>query len=207
LGGHAVDAIGQLLLRQIARLREQSVILAEDETDLLLFPPLRFAWAPRGAQAKVWLTGRNARRVLFGAVNLRTGRLVLLCRMNQKAPDFCAFLREVRRRYRGRHIALLLDGDSSHTARASRQLAATLDITLLWLPARSPHLNPMDHLWRDVKQNVSANRQDASIDRLVARAIRHLQRLSRRTVLRKAGVLSPRFWLRSALSKYFCGPT
>lgn len=174
---------------------------------MLLFPPLRFAWAPRGTQAKVWLTGRNARRVLFGAVNLRTGRLVLLCRMKQKGPDFCTFLREVRRRYRGRHIALLLDGDSSHTARASRHLAATLDITLLWLPARSPHLNPMDHLWRDVKQNVSANRQDASIDRLVARAIRHLQRLSRRAVLRKAGVLSPRFWLWSALSKYFCGPT
>jgi hypothetical protein len=82
-----------------------------------------------------------------------------------------------------------------------------LDITLLWLPARSPHLNPMDHLWRDVKQNVSANRQDASIDRLVMRAIRHLQRFSRHTVLRKAGVLSPRFWFWSALSKYFCGPT
>lgn len=182
-------------------------MLAEDETDLLLFPPLRSGWAPRGAQAEVWLTGRNARRVLFGAVNLHTGRLVVLCRVQQRAPDFCAFLHEVRRRHRGRHIALLLDGDSSHTARASQQLAVKLGISLLWLPARSPHLNPMDHLWRDVKQNVAANRQDASIDLLVGRAIRHLQHLPRRAVLHKGGVLSPRFWLRSALSKYFCGPT
>ena len=68
-------------------------------------------------------------------LTLRTGHLVLLCRMKQRAPDFCAFLREVRRRYRGCHIALLLDGDSSHTARASRQLAATLGITLS--PARA----------------------------------------------------------------------
>jgi hypothetical protein len=182
-------------------------VLAEDETDLLLFPPLRFGWAPRGGQAKVWLTGRNARRVLFGAVNLRTGRLGGLCRKQQKASDFCALLREVRRRYRGRHVALVLDGDSSHTARASQNLAGTLGITLLWLPARSPHLNPMDHLWRDVKQNVCANRQDANIDLLVTRACRHLQRLPRRTILRKAGILSPRFWLWFALSKYFCGPT
>jgi transposase len=188
-------------------LPKRSVILAEDETDLLLFPPLRFAWAPRGAQAKVWLTGRNARRVLFGAVNLRTGRLVLLCREQQKAPDFCAFLEKVRRSYRGYHVALLLDGDSSHTAGASKRLAAKLDISLLWLPTRSPHLNPMDHLWRDVKQNVCANRQDVSIDLLVARVLRHLRRLPRRSVLRKAGVLSPRFWLWSALSKHFCPPT
>jgi hypothetical protein len=145
--------------------------------------------------------------VLFGAVNLRTGHLVLLGRERQKASDFCAFLREVRRRYRGHHVALLLDGDSSHTARASQQLAARLDITLLWLPVRSPHLNPMDHLWRDVKQNVCANRQDASIDLLVTRVIGHLQALSPRSVLRKAGVLSRRFWLRSVLSKYFRRPT
>src|ERR1700690_665510 len=83
--------------RKIPRLPERSVIPAEDETDLLLFPPLRAGWAPRGAPLKVWLTGRNARRVLFGAVNLRTGHLVPLCRIRQKATDFCAFLHEVRR--------------------------------------------------------------------------------------------------------------
>ena len=168
---------------------------------------MRFAWAPRGVQAKVWISGRNAKRVLFGAVNVRTGHLVLLCRERQRAPDFCAFLREVRRRYPGRHVALLLDGDTSHTAQASRRLAAELDISLLWLPTRSPHLNPMDHLWRDVKQNVCSNRQDALIDLLVARVFRHMQHLSPRTILRKGGVLSRRFWLRSALSKYFCPPT
>jgi transposase len=145
--------------------------------------------------------------VLFGAVNLRTGRLVLLCRVRQKAPDFCAFLHEIRRRYRGRHVALLLDSDSSHTAHASRHLAEKLGVTLLWLPTRSPHLNPMDHLWRALKQNVSANRQDANIDALVARAVRYLRRLPPRSVLRKAGVFSRRFWLWSAMSKYFCRPT
>ena len=58
------------------------------------------------------------------------------------------FLRELRRRYRDRPIALLLDEDSSHTARASQHLAAELGIELLWLPKRSPELNPMEHLWR-----------------------------------------------------------
>ncbi len=188
--------------RQIEQLPEHSVVLAQDETDLLLFPPLRSGWAPRGAQAKVWLTGRNAKRVLFGAVNLRTGRMVLLCRLHQRSPDFCAFLHDVRRRYRGRHIALLLDEDPSHAAHASQRVAATLNISLLWLPKRCPELNPTEHIWRAVKKDVCANRQDASIDALVGRVVRYLRRLRQRSVLRKAGVLARRFWLRSALSKH-----
>jgi hypothetical protein len=37
---------------------------------------------------------------------------------------------------------------SSHTAGTSQDLAARLNIRLIWLPTRSPELNPMDHLWR-----------------------------------------------------------
>ena len=111
-----------------------------------LFPPLRAAWARRGEQARVRLSGRNARRVIFSAINLRTGHRVLMCRNNQFATDFFAFLRELRRRYRDRLLVLLLDEDPSHTARASQHLAAELGIELLWLPKRSPELNPMEHL-------------------------------------------------------------
>jgi transposase len=59
--------------RTIAHLPPRSVVLAEDETNLLLFPPLRASWAQRGEPAPVPITGRNARRVVFGALNLRTG--------------------------------------------------------------------------------------------------------------------------------------
>jgi transposase len=176
-------------------------VLAQDETDVLLFPPLRAGWAERGEQVRVWLSGRNARRVIFGALNLRTGHLVLLCRKNQRAADLQAFLRELRRRYRDRPLALLLDGDSSHTAHASEKLAQQLDIRLIWLPIRCPELNPIEHLWRAPKENVSANRQDATIERAVERFLRYLRRLTPRAALRKAGVLARHFWLRGALSK------
>src|SRR5205807_1646105 len=44
-------------------------------------------------------------------------------------------------------VALLLDEHPTHTDQASQSLADDLDIRLLWLPNRSPHLNPVDHLW------------------------------------------------------------
>ena len=65
----------------------------------------------RGEPAEVRISGRNARRVIFGAMNLRTGTRLFLPRPKGRAGDFQAFLGEVRRHYRGWHVALLLDGD------------------------------------------------------------------------------------------------
>ena len=50
-----------------------AVLLFIDATILRWFPPLRFAWGFRGEPVVVPITGRNAKRVLFGAMNPRTG--------------------------------------------------------------------------------------------------------------------------------------
>ena len=190
--------------RQIAALPRRSVVLAQDETDLLLFPPLRAGWFKRGEAARVWLSGRNARRVIFGAMNLRTGTRLLLPREKGRSVDFQAFLAEVRAAYRGWHVALLLDEDSCHTAKASQP--ALEGMTLLWLPNRAPQLNPMDTLWGQGKDVICANKQYATIAEQVDRFLGHLRSLSNREALHTSGVLSRRFWLRGALSKLFCGP-
>ena len=188
---------------QIAALPRRSVVLAQDETDLLLFPPLRAGWSQRGEAARVWLSGRNARRVVFGAMNLRTGTRLFVPRAKGRSADFRAFAGEVRSAYRGWHVALLLDEDPCHTAKASLQEVEGM--TLLWLPKRSPKLNPMDTLWGQAKEVTSANKQYTTIDEQVERFLGHLRGLSNKEALHTSGVLSGRFWLGSALSKLFCG--
>lgn len=182
------------------------MVLAEDETDLLLFPPLRAAWSPRGQAERVVLSGRNARRTVFGALNLRTGRRLFLAREHQRAADFQVFLRVIHYHYRGWHVALLLDEDPGHTAKGSVQLADRFDIDLLWLPKRSPQLNPMDTLWGQGKDVISADKQYATIDEQVERFLRYLESLSDWEALHTAGVYSKGFWLKSVLWKDFCVP-
>jgi DDE superfamily endonuclease len=190
--------------RQIRCLPRRSVVLAEDETDLLLVPPLRAGWSLRGEPAEVHISGRNARRVIFGAMNLATGTRLLLPQPRGRAGNFQAFLREIRGHYRGWHIALLLDEDPSHTAKGS--LRAAEGMTLLWLPERAPELNPIDTLWGQGKDVVAANKQYATIDDQVDRFLNHLLGMSGREALHTSGVLSDDFWLRAVLSKSFCGP-
>jgi DDE superfamily endonuclease len=170
--------------------------LFEDETDLLRFPPLRAAWGRRGQPREVRISGANARRVVFGTLNIATGHRLFLARPRQRSEDFRAFLAFVTRHYRGRPVALLLDEDPSHTAQASQALAAELGIRLIWLPKRCPQLNGMDHLWGHGKDHVCANRSYDDLDVEVQRFIAYLQGLSNRDALRQAGILSQDFWLR-----------
>jgi hypothetical protein len=190
--------------RQIRGLPRRSVVLAEDETDLLLFPPLRAGWSLRGEPAEVHISGRNARRVVFGAMNLGTGTRLLLPQPRGRAANFQAFLGEVRRRYRGWHVAMLLDEDPSHTAKGSLRVAEGM--SLMWLPKRAPELNPMDTLWGQAKDVIAANKQYATIDDQVDRLLNHLLGMSGREALHTSGVLSDNFWLKAVLSKDFCGP-
>lgn len=171
-------------------------MLAADETILRLFPPLRQAWGVRGEQVCVPITGRNDRRVLFGAVNLRTGHRVLRRGRSMRQGEVHAFLRELRSRYRSRRrLWLLLDRHGSHDSAATRELAASLRIELLFLPKQCPELNPMDHLWPHAKGVVSANRQYDDIDQQVRAAEAWFLWLSPRDAKRKVGMLSKNFWL------------
>lgn len=183
--------------------RPLATVLIEDETDLLLFPPLRAGWARRGRSKKGDLSGRNQKRVLFGALHPLTGRRHLLPREHARARDFCAFLRLLRKHYRPhyRPLMLILDEHPSHTAEVSRALADELNILLVFLPKRSPHLNPMDHLWRFAKAAICANRQYRDLDEQVARVLLYLFAMPPREALLKAGILSSHFWLRNLLRR------
>jgi transposase len=177
----------------------RAVLLISDATILRWFPPLRYMWAFRGEQAQVKITGENAKRVLFGVVNPRTGHRVVLRRFRRRQEDFQAFLRHLRQRYGGRPLWLLLDKASIHQAVASQRLAARLRVSLLWLPKQCPELNPQDHLWKERKRLIVANRQFKTIDDEAAPAEHWLLNLTPTTALRKASILSDDSWLKDVL--------
>lgn len=173
------------------------MVLFTDWTLLRLFPPLRAAWAPIGQTSQVLITGENAKAVLFGAISLHTGHRVVAARPRAAGADARAFLEELRQHYRGWHtIWLLADRASAHTDRRTQALAAALNIRFVWLPKQAPELNAMDQLWRALKAVIAANRQAPTIDVLAISAMLWVLMLSPSEARRKAGMVSPNFWLR-----------
>lgn len=171
-----------------------------------MFPPLRAAWARLGEQAHVGITGRNDRRELFGAINIRTGHRIVTIEKRLNQLTFQGFLTEIRRRYRRGEIHLILDKHSAHTAKATERLAERLGIELHPLPTQSPELNAVDHLWRHVKEHTAANRQYETVDDLAESARDWTLGLTNVQALTKSGLLAPDSWLKR-ISQNLRGPT
>lgn len=173
------------------------VLLFEDETIIRLFPGLRRAWSLKGEQAGVGISGRNAKRVLFGTINMHTGHRVVLQCPNMGRTSFQEFLQHLRRCYRQWPIWMILDKAECHTAPKSQAIAESLQIKLIWLPKQCPELNAMDHLWRHLKRDMSSNYQYSNIDEHAQAAGQYILKLSKQEALRMAGILSKNFWLKS----------
>jgi len=176
-----------------------AVLLFEDETVLRLFPVLRRAWSLSGVQATVAVTGLNAKRVLFGSINVHTGHRIVMRHGSIKQDGFRNFLGLLRRCYPSRPIWLLLDAATPHTASKSRALAKSLNIELVWLPKQCPELNATDHLFKAVKADISANHQYQNIEEHAAYANNYILSLTNKQALKKAGILSKNFWLKNLL--------
>jgi transposase len=177
----------------------KAVLLFEDEIILRLFPVLRRAWSLKGEPATVGITGRNDRIVLFGVINIYTGHRIVMRHPKMNQEGFQAFLQVLRRHYPGRPIWLLLDEGSAHTAAKTQALAGQLNIQLLWLPKQCPELNGMDHLWKELRANISANHQYQTIEQHAQVAEEYIRKLTNKKALLRAGILSKNFWLKSFL--------
>lgn len=191
---------GGIVRRLKRRSRAGDVLLFTAWTLLRLFPPLRAMWAAIGTQAKVAITGQNAKRVLFGTINVRTAHRTVYIGRRVGTHDVQAFLLALRKAYRrAGTIWLLADRASGHTAAATLALAKELRIKFVWLPRQWPELNAMDQLWKALKHDVAANRQATSIDNLAERACQWVLNLTPAQARRTSGMASSKFWLRSLL--------
>jgi transposase len=166
-----------------------------DETIVTETPPLYARYGPIGGQAEVPISGNRSKRILHGAINIGSGDVSLLVTVEWDAETHQAFLRQIRSHWCGWHIVLFEDRGPAHTAAESRALARVLGIEIRWLPRATPELNAMDQLWKHVKADALANQPTRSIDQSADVACRYVLNLTRRERLRKAGILSGRFWL------------
>lgn len=167
-----------------------------DETTLREYPPLRAAWAKRGAPAEVVISGRNARRVVHGALNAATGELATRIRERSRQDDCRAFVEALGQIRPDVPKLLIWDNAPPHHPKQVQAAASAAHMRIAWLPFRSPELNPCEDLWRLMKAVVAANRPCISVQELAERAVAWLNAIPPDDRLQKSGLLSPKFhWL------------
>ena len=88
----------------------------------------------------------------FYALN---GSSVAVFTEKQTKERICDAFEQIRAENPDRKIVLILDNFSSHTCEYTRERAAELGIELVFLPVGSPHLNPIEPLWKSLKWELS----------------------------------------------------
>jgi hypothetical protein len=170
-------AAGKRGLQRGLQRRHQTVVLFTDATIITETLPLRARWALQGVPVTVPIMGNRHKRMLYGALNVRTGAVCLDQALKWNQESFQEHLRHLKSQW-GWNIVLFLDRGSPHTAKRSLKLAKELGIELRWLPVACPELNPVEGLWRQLKGKALANRPTLWMEELMEHACRYIQSLS-----------------------------
>jgi transposase len=156
----------------------------------------RCGWSRRGEQAAVEISGRNAQRVVHGALNTATGDLLALVQPRSRTAEVVAAVEAL-----GRHAPdvpklLVWDNAPAHHPKRVATAALAAGIELAFLPFRSPELMPLEELWRGAKAVAAANRCYASVDEAAARLVAWLAEQPPEERRRRCGPHSSKFrWL------------
>lgn len=157
----------------LANLPDNEIAVFQDEVDINSNPKIGAMWMPRGAQAQVPTPGTNEKRYLAGALNWRTGDVVVTegqPREGRNAALFVRHLEQLRQRYRRyRTIHVICDNAAFHDCRKVTQYLKTVGerIALHYLPTYAPQTNPIERVWWHLHEEITRNHRCRTMDELL----------------------------------------
>jgi len=156
---------------EIVRLAQEkdAMILFGDEVSFAQWGSLGRTWALVGHQPVVKTAGRRKGYKVFGLIDLLSGRFFYLGQEGRFNSDsYQAFLAKVLEETSGQLI-VIQDGAKYHTAQATRNwFDAHRDrVTVFQLPSYSPDYNPIEFLWKKMKQRATHNKYFAEFNNMV----------------------------------------
>jgi DDE superfamily endonuclease len=115
--------------------------------------PVR-CWAPKGCRP---ITGKQLVReytYVFCAVSPKDGGtdFLILPSLDQQTTGL--FLQEVAHRYSDEFILMIYDGASAHS---DVNMSTPENMIIAYLPPYSPELNPVEHIWDDMREKFFGN--------------------------------------------------
>ncbi len=124
-----------------------------DEVSFPQWGSLSYTWAPKGKQPTVKTSGSRKGYKVFGVIDYWTGKFFskgISGKFN--AESYADFLREVMAKTRG-FIVLIQDGARYHTCEAMQVFfyENRFRLKVVQMPAYSPDYNPIEILWKKVK--------------------------------------------------------
>ncbi len=129
-------------------------LLFQDEGRFGRSGPPDQCWTPPGLRAQVRAQFIREYTHVFSAVCPRDGQSFCLILPYADSEAMQIFLKQLSRRFRRYRVVLVLDGAAWHRSQPGE---AFNNIRLLFQPAYSPEVNPVEHLWEHLREKYLRN--------------------------------------------------
>ena len=175
--------------RLLTALPRRHVAVYEDEVDIHLNPKIGLDWMVRGQQKEVPTPGKNVKRYLAGAWEVRTHRLIWVEGERKTSALFIALLRELLEIYADAPVVhVILDNYRIHDSKIVHAALIGFGgrIELHFLPPYCPDDNKIERVWQDLHANVTRNHTCPNIVALM-REVRYYLRKRNRKIARQCG--------------------
>jgi transposase len=177
--------------------RDQHLLVYVDEAHIHQDADLGYGWSARGQ--RFWVASRSpglsARVSFYGLYLYNEGQVRLWPYPRANGDHTIDVLRRLRAEAPDRQVIVLWDGAPDHRAKTVREVARTLDITLMPLPGYSPDLMPVEALWRWLREDVTYHHCHASAQDLTRRVADFEARLNQEPF-----VIADRLWVKDHLN-------
>ena len=130
-------------------------LMFQDEARFGRMVRIRRCWSPAPQRPVVDNGYEREFQYVYGAVSPREGELDWMICSAMNTEKMGVFLAQVSAAHPQDFILMIVDGASSHMAKA---LLVPENIRLHRLPAYSPELNPQEHLWDEIREKEFPNR-------------------------------------------------
>lgn len=169
---------GQKIERRIRQIKEEIkpylkdnrwVVLASDETRVVLEAIIRRLWLPKGQKSILKVKRDNQYQNFIGFLNLKTGRQHLFEIKKGNQEEIIKSCLKIKKLYPKKKLCLIWDNAAYHRGKKIRHALKTgilKDFYLINFPPYAPDKNPEEYVWKYGKDKI-ANYQFSNMVELV----------------------------------------
>lgn len=144
---------------------ENALIYFADATHPTHQTELSYGWILKGSDKEILTSSGRKRLNILGAISIETHHVVANFYEAINQESVCDFLYDLRKKSKtSDKIFFVLDRGPANTALTVKDVAQMLNIELIYLPAYSPNLNPIERLWKFFKKVALRNKYFEKFD-------------------------------------------
>jgi len=156
----------------------------EDEAGFGRISDPTSCWAPMGIRPVVCCHHIREYRYAYGAVDPIDGESFFLIMPNCDTQCMNIFLRELSAAFPNDYILMPLDNAVWHK---SKTLVVPDNIYLFYLPPRTPEMNPVEQIWKEIRKRGFKNTLFKTLEKVIERLCDTCNSLSNDCVISIAG--------------------